>query len=357
MAFRRPLLVSAAMGAILVPVLLAGCASSDSDAPAALTGVSSAPVGDLETQDLTVYALPTTDSSGLYVAQYMGYFAKQGLTVTIKPATNEEADINQMALGKIDLVGANYVPLIEAQETYDDGVPTATGIADPTYQQVSADLDLFAEGSSLTPDFQGLFVSADSPIKTLSELKGKTIAINQAGGEGYVMVASALQADGLQPTEVKWESLPYSDMASALISGKVAAAYLPEPFNSVDEEQYGFTSLSNLDVGLTVDFPVEGYATTKIWARAHPNTLTAFYRALEEGQEVADTNRQIAEKATADFVPGITANVASLIALETYLVGPVDEARVQRVSDDMQLLRLSSTSMIWNISQLIGDNS
>ena len=356
MAFRRPLLVSAAMGAILVPVLLAGCASSDSSAPAALTGVSSAPVGGLETPDVTVYALSTTDSSGLYVAQYLGYFAKQGLTVTIKPITNEEADINQVALGKTDVIGANYVSLIEAQETYDDGLPTAD-VSDPTYQDVSADLDLFAEGSSLTPDFQGLFVPADSSVKTLSELKGKTIAINQAGGEGYVMVASALQADGIQPTEVRWESLPYSSMASALISGKVAAAYLPEPFNSIDEEKYGLTSLSNLDVGLTVDFPVEGYATTKVWARAHPNTLTAFYRALEEGQEVADTNRQIAEKATAEFVPGIDAKVGSLIALETYLVGPVDEARVQRVSDDMQLLRLSSTSMVWNISQLIGDNS
>jgi len=344
------------MGAMLVPVLLAGCANSDSAAPAALTGVSSAPVGHLETPDLTVYALPTTDSSGLYVAQYMNYFAKQGLTVTIKPATNEEADINQMALGKIDIVAANYVPLIEAQETYDDGVPTAA-LADPTYQEVSANLDLFAEGSSLTPDFQGLFVPADSSVKTLSELKGKTIAINQAGGEGYVMVASALQADGIQQTQVNWEPLPYSSMASALISGRVAAAYLPEPFNSVDEEQYGLTALSNLDVGLTVDFPVEGYATTKVWARANPNTLTAFYRALEQGQELADTNREIAEKATAEFVPGINSKVASLIALETYLVGPVDESRVQRVSDDMQLLRLSSTSMIWNISQLIGDNS
>jgi len=101
-------------------------------------------------------------------------------------------------------------------------------------------------------------VPADSSVKTLSELKGKTIAINQAGGEGYVMVASALQADGIQQTQVNWEPLPYSSMASALISGRVAAAYLPEPFNSVDEEQYGLTALSNLDVGLTVDFPVEG---------------------------------------------------------------------------------------------------
>jgi hypothetical protein len=36
---------------------------------------------------------------------------------------------------------------------------------------------------------------------------------------------------------------------------------------------------------------------------------------------------------------------------------PVSAAlRLQRVADDMQLLRLSSTSMTYNVQQMIGDN-
>jgi NitT/TauT family transport system substrate-binding protein len=145
-------------------------------------------------------------------------------------------------------------------------------------------------------------------------------------------------------------------MTSRLLSGKVTAAYLPEPYNSFDEEKYAFTALSDLDVGLTADFPMQGYAVNKEWAQKYPNTLTAFYRALEQGQEIADTNRQIAEQATAEFISGITPSVAAILTMETYPVGPVDPSRLQRVADDMQLVRLSSTSGIYNIQQIIGDN-
>jgi NitT/TauT family transport system substrate-binding protein len=357
MAFRRPLLVSAALAAVLAPGLLAGCASnSNATSMATLTGVSTARVGHLEKKTVTVYAVPTTDSTGLYVAQYMGYFKAQGLTVNIQPALSTEAVINEMALGKIDMVAANYVSLIEAQQNFDNGMQANPSNTNPSYQQIAANLDLFAEGSDLNQDFQGLFVPSWSSVKTLAELKGKTVAVNATGGEAYVMVSSALLANGLQPTSVKWTDVPYADMASALNSGEVSAAYLPEPFNSIDEEEYGFTSLSDLDIGLTSDFPVQGYAVTKAWAKKYPNTLTAFYRALEQGQEVADTNRQVAEKATEMFVPGITPSVASILTLETYPVGPVDESRIQRVADDMQLLRLSTTSTIYDITQMVGDN-
>jgi hypothetical protein len=55
-------------------------------------------------------------------------------------------------------------------------------------------------------------------------------------------------------------------------------------------------------------------------------------------------------------VPGITPKVASILTMETYPVGPVDEPRLQRVASDMQLLRLSSTSMTYNVKQMIGDD-
>jgi NitT/TauT family transport system substrate-binding protein len=357
MASRRPLLVSAALAAVLVPGLLAGCSSSGgSAAMASLTGVSTARVGHLEKTSITVYAVPTTDTSGLYVAQYMGYFKAQGLRVTIKPAVSAETVIDQMALGQIDMVAGNYVSFIEAQQNYDDGVRANPSSTSPSYQQIAANLDLFAEGSELEPNFQGLFVPADSSVKSISQLKGKTVAVNAPGGVGYVMVASALLAAGIQPTTVKWTDVPFQDMASELMTGKIAAAFLPEPFNSIDSEQYGLTSLSDLDVGLTVNFPVEGYAVTKDWAQENPNTLTAFYRALEQGQELADTDRRTAEKATEVYVPGLTPAVASILTMETYPVGSVDVSRIQRVSDDMQLLRLSSTSMVYNVRQMIGDN-
>jgi NitT/TauT family transport system substrate-binding protein len=261
-----------------------------------------------------------------------------------------------MAAGQIDMVGASYVAFVEAQENWVDEAEAHPGYISPAYQRMAANLDVFAEGSDLDQDFQGLFVPNGSSIKSISQLRGQTIAIDATGGVGYVTIASALLAAGIQPNQVKWAVMPFQDMTSRLLSGKVTAAYLPEPYNSFDEEKYAFTALSDLDVGLTANFPMQGYAVNKEWAQKYPNTLTAFYRALEQGQEIADTNRQIAEQATAEFISGITPSVAAILTMETYPVGPVDPSRLQRVADDMQLVRLSSTSGIYNIQQIIGDN-
>ena len=43
----------------------------------------------------------------------------------------------------------------------------------------------------------------------------------------------------------------------------------------------------HLNQAATTSFPVEGYVATKQWAKRYPHTLAAFYKALEEGQQIA----------------------------------------------------------------------
>ena len=69
-------------------------------------------------------------------------------------------------------------------------------------------------------------------------------------------------------------------------------------------------------------------------------------RALEEGQQIADTNRTSLEQAMEDLpmTPeplGVSKETAALMAVDNYPVsdgpvGSVDEARLQRVVDVMQ---------------------
>jgi len=70
----------------------------------------------------------------------------------------------------------------------------------------------------------------------------------------------------------------------------------------------------------TTQFATVGYAVTKTWAAAHPKTLAAFYTALEEGQEIADTDRAAVEEAMEDLptkpVPlGVPRQVASVMTI------------------------------------------
>jgi ABC-type nitrate/sulfonate/bicarbonate transport system substrate-binding protein len=78
-------------------------------------------------------------------------------------------------------------------------------------------------------------------------------------------------------------------------------------------------------------------------AATHPRTLAAFFKALEEGQRIADTDRAAAEQAMVDMqarsaYPRQPAAVMSLdsFPVSTGPVGSVDKARLQRVVDVMQ---------------------
>ena len=135
-------------------------------------------------------------------------------------------------------------------------------------------------------------------------------------------------------------------MPAALAAGKIDAAMLPEPFASDAEQADGAVPLADMDQGATTNFPIAGYVVTKAWARKYPHTLAAFYRALEEGQEIADTNRAAVEQAFEDLpmkpVPlGVSKGTAAVVALDNYPfstgpVGSVDAVQLQRVVEVMQ---------------------
>jgi NitT/TauT family transport system substrate-binding protein len=122
-----------------------------------------------------------------------------------------------------------------------------------------------------------------------------------------------------------------------------ARPVLPEPFASDEEENQGGAPIADLDQGATTSFPVEGYVVTKQWAARHPDTLAAFYAALEQGQQIADASRVAVEQALVNMPApyGVSAETAAVMALDSYPfsdgpVGTVDKIRLQRVVDVMQ---------------------
>ena len=125
----------------------------------------------------------------------------------------------------------------------------------------------------------------------------------------------------------------FRSVGEDLKSGKVAAAFAPEPFVSLNEVKGFAQELADLDQGATRDFPVQGVAVTQSWARSNPNTLAAFERAYSQGQQIADTNRGAVETALEKFL-GLPPLAAALISLPNFPIG-VDSARLQRLVDAM----------------------
>ena len=313
----RALLVTATALAL---ALVAGCSSGGGAAASSGGGAAA-----LEKPTLNVAVVPALDSAGFFVALYQGLFKAQGLNVHFIPVTSSETAIADQVAGKYDITAGNYVSYIQAQ------------------QRGSANLDIFAEGSVMEPGNQGIYTMPNSPIKTLAELKNQTIAINAPENILYLLAASVLAEHGISLGSVKFTSVPFPAMATELKSGAISAAVMPEPFASGTQQAEGGIPLVDLDQGATTAFPVEGYVVTKQWAVKYPHTLAAFYKALEEGQQIADTSRAAVEAAMED-VPapfGVSKITAAVMALDSYPVstgpvGSVDKVRLQRVVDVMQ---------------------
>lgn len=310
MRTRRVLVVTAA-----VLALAAGCSS----------GRSAEPAPGLEKTDLNVAVVPALDDAGFFVALYRGLFAARGLHVHFTPATSSETVIAGQVAGQYDITGGNYVSYIEAQ------------------QEGRASLDIVAEGSVMEPGAQGIYTMPDSPVRSLADLKGRKVAINAPRNILYLMAASVLAEHGIDPRSVTFVNVPFPGMAAALRSGAISAALMPEPFASGAEQAEGAVPLMDLDQGTLSSFPVAGYVVTKQWARKYPHTLAAFYQALEEGQQIADTSRAAVEDAMARLPAPFTVSrvTAAVLALDSYPVSPgpagsVDKIRLQRVVEVMR---------------------
>jgi NitT/TauT family transport system substrate-binding protein len=307
---------TALLATVLVLALAAGCSSAG--------GAADTP--SVEKPNLTVAVVPSTDSAGFFIALYQGLFKAQGLNVTFVPATSSKTVIADQVKGVYDITGGNYVSYIQAQ------------------QAGEANLDLLAEGSVMQPGTQGIYTMPNSPIKTLADLKGRTIAINAPNNILYLLTASMLAEHGISLKGVHFiTDVPFPKMPAELRAGAIDAAVLPEPFASLAEEIDGAVPLVDLGQGATTSFPVAGFVATKRWAAKYPHTLAAFYKAFEEGQQIADAHRAAVEKAMEDLPTplGLSNVTAAVMAVNSYPVstgpvGTVDTLRLKRVVNLMQ---------------------
>jgi NitT/TauT family transport system substrate-binding protein len=292
--------------AVVLALLATGCASADGSAAAGL-----------EKTNLVVYAVPAADSAGVYIAEQDGLFAAEGLHVKIFPAISSETVFQQQLAGKIDVTSGAYPSYILADA------------------QQHADLEILAAGSIMQPRNQEIMVPAGSPIRTIQDLKGKTIALNAPENILQILVSALLRDNGVPVKDVHFVSdVPFPAMAHLLETHKVDAASMPEPFATLAEEEIGAQPLADEDVGAAQNLPISGYVVTKQWAQKYPRTAAAFLKALEEAQRIADTNPKAVEKAVEQYSK-VTPTEAAVMAVPSFPLN-TDPVLIQRVADLMQ---------------------
>jgi len=180
------------------------------------------------TVNLRIGYIPIVDCSQLYIASQLGYFSKAGFDVELVPMAGGPAIIQALSTDAIDIGFANLATVV-------------------FYEETAPRLNRLAGGTRMDKDHSeaGLVVLADSGIQTISDLKGKSIAVNSRRNIVDLAVLRAINKYGLSAKDIMLVELPFKDMETAIRSKRVDAATLPEPFLSIALKTGGVRNLGD----------------------------------------------------------------------------------------------------------------
>jgi NitT/TauT family transport system substrate-binding protein len=331
-----------------IPVVaLAACSSGTS------SSVATGPAPEMPS--ITLDVVPTADAAGIYIAQDNGYFAQQGLTVKIVPINGGEYGMGDLQTNTAQLVEGNYVSFILAQIAGKFAAPNPTN---PTETEPSKPINMrmIADTSQMQAGNQALYVLPNSPYKTVQQLvkAHAAVGVNTLHNIGTVFLGSLLASDGYGVNALKQvpEILPM--MPQLLDKHVIPAAWLPEPFGTQAEQEYGAVQLADFDQGSLQNFPIGTIVGNTSWVQSHPDTVAAFLRAFQEGQQVADTNRAAVEQALQKNTQGLTPVVAATMTIDSYPLA-MDVPVMQRVPDAMY--EFGVISKPYNIKSMLQSES
>ena len=136
-------------------------------------------------------------------------------------------------------------------------------------------------------------------IKSAADLKGKQVAVME-GGLSHIMMGIWLEQNGVNWDEVEMVNLFAGDASAAMISGKVAAAELWEPFKSqVLENLPGSRSLAGslepywLESGLIADAIFMSNDLLENRRELAVKTLQGIFAGVEHWRKNADSANKI----------------------------------------------------------------
>lgn len=208
----RSLRVSA--GVLILGLISAAC-SGPTSAPvsgppatgAAAASASSAPKAAVCTAQSVKIAVPVTPPNVVhlppYVAQELGYFKDENLTVELVRFEGGVGALRAMAAGGVDLAGTSTEPVLQA---------------------IAQGVDVRIVGS-YSPNISNVFAVRDV-IKTAADLKGKNIGIQEPGGFADSLSRAYLKKNNVDAKDVNFVTTTTAARVQQMIAGAVDTGIL-----------------------------------------------------------------------------------------------------------------------------------
>ncbi|MBA2519975.1 MAG: ABC transporter substrate-binding protein [Chloroflexia bacterium] len=276
------------------------------------------PVAAAELTAISVGVVPVSIFAPVFVALEKGYYAEQGLDVTLEPLPGG-ADL-------IALTASNQFQI------------SAAGAGPAFWNAIALNLPItvIAPGhQESTPVATPLMISRAScetgAIASVADLRGKRISVNARGATEYWLNA-ALSTGDLTISDVVVETIPFADAVLALEAGAIDAAMIGEPLATRAIQ-------GGIAVPLADDFPIANVLPTVViansdFANESPELVTGFVIAyLKASRDLSGTGwADPANLAIIEQYTQVPAELAAAAVAPVYLLnGEIDPAALGRL--------------------------
>ncbi|UCF42606.1 MAG: ABC transporter substrate-binding protein [Planctomycetota bacterium] len=247
---------TAAISLITVVVLIAGCQSSTKPG---CDGVPTVRIGYLN----LVTSLP------LSVAGQKGFFTDQGVVYKAIPVASSNKIVEGVVNGDLDcFVGASAVPALAAE------------------LRAPGKLKVFAV-SEITADqpFDALLVRKDSPIRALSDLSGKKVAVFP-GTTATNLLRKYLGDKGVNVSTITFVPMAPANHLDALMESSVDVVYAYEPTIAIALSKGAVKKLrGSVYADMLSPNPISVSMVSTGFLQRHPQTAAKVIAALERAME------------------------------------------------------------------------
>ena len=261
-----------------------------------------------------------------------GRLAPLGFRVEWKEFPSGPPLLEALSAGAIDFGHAGETPPIFAQAA---GVPFIYVAYEPP-----------------SPQGEAIVIRADSPLKTLADIRGKRIAVNKGSNVHYLLVR-ALEYAGIKYSEIEPIYLAPADARAAFERGAVDAWAIWDPFRAAAEAATGARTLAD-GSGLAPNR--QFYLADRTFANRNPAAVDAIVAAISDIDRWA-IDQQSAAAAQISASTGVPPSVLEIaLKRQAYGVRVLDAEAIddqQRIADTFYGLGLLPkqvvvSAAIWN---------
>ena len=194
-----------------------------------------------------------------------GLFRKNGFDASLERATSGAAAASAVVGGSFELGKSSVTSLVTAHAR---GLPIVAVAAAGDY--------------NINNPASAVVVKADGPLHSGADLNGKIVAVSAINDLFSIAVRAWVDKNGGDSSTVKLIELPMSATTAAIVSGRIDAAVLIQPFLSRSLAEGSIRSIGDSVSALGARHTDSAWFTTIEYTQKNPDAVNRFMRTIRE---------------------------------------------------------------------------